>query len=156
MKNDSLVFGTTDGPLPPAPQWGRKWVVGADSSHTELSVIVWLCVTSTPQWQQPLINPTSPHHALPIGGFSPKLFLILTFLSVCLFVCVCSSWGYFQFPNPPQGCIQNFYSSKKAPKLISLLIVHHMHHDKLWQYQIIWLLEKWNISSLNKSAAAEI
>lgn len=58
----------------------------ADSSHTEISVIVWRRVTSAPQWQQLLINPTSHHPALPIGGFSPKLFP-LHFSSVCLTLC---------------------------------------------------------------------
>lgn len=74
---------------------GRKWVVGADSSHTEISVIVWLHVTSSPQWQQLLINPTSHHSALPIGSFTPKLFSELFFFCV-LRLCVfgwCSGWG---------------------------------------------------------------
>lgn len=79
MKNESLFFGILCNrrthfahPLPTS--LGRKWVVGADSFHTEISLIVWLRVTSTPQWQQLLINPTIHHPALAIGGLSPKLF----------------------------------------------------------------------------------
>lgn len=89
MKNDSLFLGilyNRRSHFAP-PSMGRKWVVGADSSHTEISVIVWLRVTSTPQWQQLLINPTSHHPALPIGGFSPKLSP-LNFFSVYLTACV--------------------------------------------------------------------
>lgn len=90
MKNDSLFLGVLYNRRPhfAPPSMGRKWVVGADSSHTEISVIAWLRVTSTPQWQQLLINPTSHHQALPHGGFSLKLFPLnffpLRFDCVCL------------------------------------------------------------------------
>lgn len=88
-----LLFRTTDGPILLPPSVGRKWVEGADSSHTEISVIAWLRVTRTPQWQQLLINPTSHHPALPIGGFSPKLFLPNFFLCFWLHVMGCCSCG---------------------------------------------------------------
>lgn len=64
----------------PTPSTGRKWVAGADSSHTEISVIVWLRVTNTPRWRQLLINPTShrPAHwwILP-KTFPPYFFYVL-------------------------------------------------------------------------------
>lgn len=89
MKNDSLFLGVLYNRRPhfAPPSMGRKWVVGADSSHTEISVMAWLRVTSTPQWQQLLINPTSHHQALPHGGFSRKPFP-LNFFPLC-FDCVC-------------------------------------------------------------------
>lgn len=50
---------------PSLPQVWRERVVGADSSRTESPIIVRLRVTSTPQWQQLLINPTSQSQAPP-------------------------------------------------------------------------------------------
>lgn len=73
-------------PPPPLSLVGRKWVVGAESSHTEISVIVRLRVTRTPQWQQLLINPTSQLQAPPCPlAASPQNFLPLTSFSSCVF-----------------------------------------------------------------------
>lgn len=119
MKNDSLFLGilyNRRSHFAP-PSMGRKWVVGADSSHTEISVIVWLCVTSTPQWQQLLINPTSHHPALPTGGFSPKLFP-LNFL-LCVWLRVFGWCGGGDFSNCSLSThAHNLYSYRRT--LLSL------------------------------------
>lgn len=90
MRNEShslsIMYKSWPYFVPPCPQTGRKWVMGAEPSRTEGPVIVRLRVTRTPQWHQILINPTSQRKAPP-GPLVASLqnFPPLHLRSVCVF-----------------------------------------------------------------------
>lgn len=127
----SWCFVQQTVPLPASPSMGRKWVGGADSSHTELSVIVLLCVTSTPQRQQPLINPTvrPPTTPCPLVA-SPTNFVFISTFFLFVSVCLHRLETFLQPLTPCKGCIQTFYRYKMTPLWNVVLLM--ANHNNPW------------------------